>query len=208
MTSLSIASFQLNAVQIEKSTVSENNGIYNIHIIATVDAPAEYVHQVLTDYKHLYRLNPSITENTLLPSPAEGIARIRTRIVDCIFFVCMDLIRVEDVEALSTNVLRTRIVPSLSNFRYGMTEWHITPMPRHCKILLESAMQPDFYIPPLIGTYFVKQRLQKNVTYSLKKVECIAKIREELDWNPELQLSGGSIETSCRTNSKQDQDNP
>lgn len=205
---LGFAPLQLNAVQIENNSVAEENGIYRIKIRARLDAPAKYVREVLTDYKHIYRLNPSITENSLLPSPKEGIVRVRTRIVDCIFLVCLDIIRVEDVEVLSGGLLRTTIVPSLSNFRYGITDWRIQTMHEQSKISYQSSQQPDFYIPPLIGTYFAKQQLQKNVLYSLEMLECLAKIREELDWNPELQMTGGIIESGCRTNGKPDQDTP
>ena len=47
--------------------ISENSGNYQIRMVMLIHAPARYVNGVLTDYKHIYRLNPSITESEMLP---------------------------------------------------------------------------------------------------------------------------------------------
>ncbi len=46
--------------------VTEQGGVYHIRASAVVDAPAEYVHQALTDFIHIYRLNPSIIESEVI----------------------------------------------------------------------------------------------------------------------------------------------
>jgi hypothetical protein len=48
-------------------------------------------------------------------------------------------------------------------------------------------MEPDFFIPPVIGSYFVKQKLRKSTLASLARIECIARIQAGLEQNPELE---------------------
>ena len=71
----------------------------------TVAAPAEYVWRVLTDFMHFYRLNPSIIESDILPSPKPGVARARTLARDCISFICRRIERVEDVQVVGEGQL-------------------------------------------------------------------------------------------------------
>ena len=98
---LCLVALQVDAVEIRELEVSEDGGVYQIKLATVIDAPAEYVYRVLTDYVHLHRLHPSIIQSDILPSPGAGIVRVRTRILDCILIFCMELDRVEDISELS-----------------------------------------------------------------------------------------------------------
>lgn len=187
----------VNAVDITELQVFENGGVYHINMVTVIDAPAEYVHKVLTDYVHIYRLNPSITESRILPSTGNGTVRVRIRILDCIFIFCMELDWVEDVYDLPPYDLRSMIVPSLSNFRSGKTDWMIEPDGEHSQVIYEAQLEPDFGIFPIIGPFLIKEKLRKKMVVSLTRIECIAKIQEELDWTPHLQVASIKIDTLC-----------
>ena len=120
---LCMVAFQLYAIDIAEFQVHEESGVYHVKVVAEIDAPVEYIHRVLTDYDHIYRLNPSVTESRLLPSPGNGVVRVKTRILDCVFIFCMEIDRVEDVYELPAYDLRTVIVPTLSSFRSGEAAW-------------------------------------------------------------------------------------
>jgi len=194
---LCVTVLEVNAVDITELRISENDGVYHIRTATVVDAPAEYVHRVLTDYVHIHWLNPSITESDILPSPGSGAVRVRTRIVDCIFVFCMELDRVEDVHEVPPYDLHTVIVPSLSNFRSGKGDWHIEEMGERSQVIYEAQMEPGFIIIPIIGPSFVKVKLSEGIVSSLTRIECIAKIQEELDWNPHLHSAMVDVDTLC-----------
>jgi hypothetical protein len=194
---LCVTALQLHAIDISDLQVYENSGVYIIRMVAEIDAPAEYVHKVLTDYAHIYQLNPSITESQILPSPDNGAVRVRIRMLDCIFIFCVEFDRVEDVYELKTYDLHAVIVPTLSNFRSGETDWRIEGKKERCQVIYEAQMEPEFTIIPIIGPSFFKRKLRKEMVASLSKVECIAKIQEELDWNPHLQVASIDVNTVC-----------
>ena len=194
---LGMLALQLYAVDITEFRVYENSGTYHIKVIAEIDAPAEYVHKTLTDYDHIYRLNPSITESRLLPSPGNGAVRVKTRILDCIFIFCMDIERVEDVYEFPAYALSTEIVPALSSFRSGRADWQIEDRKGHSQVIYEAQMEPDFVIIPIIGPSFVKRILRKGMVASLGRIECIAKIHETLEWDFHLHAAGIDINAVC-----------
>jgi hypothetical protein len=161
--------------------ISEDSGSYRVRLVMLIHAPAQYVQSVLTDYKHIYRLNPSITESEILPSPRSGAVRVKTRMEGCILFFCRDVDRVEEVREVSTGHLQAVIIPEQSDFTYGSADWRIHPVGNDSRIDYEAQVTPAFFIPPIIGSYFVKQSFAESVITSFSRLECIARIRAGLD---------------------------
>jgi hypothetical protein len=194
---LCLSTVQVSAVDIRELEVSEDGGVYQIKLATVIDARAEYVYRVLTDYVHLHRLHPSIIQSDILPSPGAGIVRIRTRILDCILIFCMELDRVEDISELPPYHVHATIVPSMCNFHSGKADWRIEDMGGRSQLIYEAQMKPDFTVIPLIGPYLVTRKLRDEMASSLGKIECIAKIKEELDWNPQLRPGMVDVDTLC-----------
>jgi hypothetical protein len=161
--------------------ISENSSSYRVKMVMMVHAPAYYVHSVLTDYTHIYRLNSSITESEILPSPNRGTVRVRTRMEGCIFFFCRDFDRVEEVREVNTRHLQAVIIPEQSDFQSGWADWRIQPVGDDSRVVYEAQVTPAFFIPPIIGSYFVKRTFAEAITTSFAKLECIARIRAGLD---------------------------
>ena len=61
-----IVSSTLRAGSLPEVEITEQSGVYQIKLVALIAAPASYERSVLTDYKHIYRLNPSIIESEVL----------------------------------------------------------------------------------------------------------------------------------------------
>ena len=98
-----VAEFILSEQQEKKLPeveVSEQSGVYQIKVIAVIDAPARSVRHVLTDFVHIYRLNPSIIESEVLKRHSDGSISVRTKVIGCAAYFCEELERVEKVHLL------------------------------------------------------------------------------------------------------------
>jgi hypothetical protein len=157
--------------------ISEDGGTYAIRMVALIRAPAQAVYEVLTDYRHIYRLNPAITQSAVLPSPHDGTVRVKTRMEGCIFFFCRDVDRVEEVRELDGGHLHAVIVPEYSDFTAGSADWQIQPLGDDSLIVYQAQVTPAFFIPPVIGSYFAKQAFGEAVVTSFAKLECVARVR-------------------------------
>ena len=172
------------AGQLESISITEIQGEYATRIVALVDAPVEYVLAVITDYKHIYRINPSIVESELLPAGDDGVTRVRNRIEHCLYVFCFEIEIVEDVEFIGDGNLLATIVPELSSFESGNAMWHLRPFEdQRTRIQYRANFRPDFFSPPVIGSLIIKSKLREEFTASFTRIECNARIMARNDRN-------------------------
>jgi hypothetical protein len=156
----------------------ERGGEYHIRMERMVDADPAQVRRVLTDYRHIYRLSPSIVASATLPSPeVGGGVRVETQLETCIAFFCMDLVAVADMRELSSGDLQATVVPQLSSFRYGFAGWEIHPEHGGSRVVYEVLIAPRLFLPPLIGTRLALRRLISETAVTFVRLECLAQAR-------------------------------
>ena len=157
--------------EVEVTVIS---GIYQITASAIVDAPANHVRYVLTDFSHLYKLNPSITESELLAQDDDGSARVRTRINGCASYFCEELDRVEKVKVSASGEITAEIIPRNGQFRSGQTRWQIEDMGERSKVIYIAKMEPDIYIPPVVSKFLVKKAIKQEALICFTNLEKIS----------------------------------
>jgi len=167
--------------------IMEQSGAYQIKVVAVIDAPASHVLYVLTDYQHIYRLNPSIIENEVVQRHDDGSVNVRTRVVGCAAYFCDELDRVERVRILPSGDLYAEIIPELSEFKSGKTLWQIKSLGEHSEITYNSDLEPDVFIPPLLGKFLVKKSIREEMLVSFANLEKIASIMAEAEWREDYQ---------------------
>jgi hypothetical protein len=156
-------------------------------VVAVIDAPASYVREVLTDYIHIYRLNPSIIESEVLRQHDDGAVSVRTRVIGCAAYFCEELERVEKVRVLPSGDLHAEIIPELSQFKSGQTRWHIKKQGDHCEVTYLSNMVPDIYIPPVVGKFLIKRTIREEMQTSFVNLQKISSVLAEREWQENYQ---------------------
>jgi len=177
--------FVSSALQSQKRPeieINEQSGVYRIKVVALIAAPASYVRYVLTDYKHIYRLNPSITESEVLEKGDDGSVSVRTKVIGCAAYFCEELERVEKVRILPSGDLHAEIIPELSQFKSGQTHWHFKPLGDYCEVTYLSDMEPDIFIPPVVGKFLIKKSIREGMHASFKNLENISSVLAEREW--------------------------
>ena len=169
--------------------VFEENGIYHISISSEIDASAEHVRHVLTDYIHIYRLSDSIIESKILAPSADNKVQVETLVLCCMPLFCKEVARVEEVSILKSGNIHTRIVPEMSDFRSGEATWEIKPNGNTTHLNYQATFEPDFFIPPLLGTHMVIKNLREEFSSTFSRVQHIARINEAREWNDNFEFA-------------------
>jgi hypothetical protein len=180
-------------------TVTEQAGTYRIEASAVINESADYVHYVLTDFIHIYRLNPSIIESEVLRVNSDGSTRVRTKVLGCTGYFCQELEQVEEVRVLPSGDLVAEILPEKSDFKSGRTVWRIIDMGEQSKLYYRSEKTPDFYIPPVVGKFMARKSIRTEIAATLENIEHVANVTAQRDWRHDyiLSSSGETNEAPC-----------
>lgn len=163
---------------VRNSDVRYGDGVYSVEMDMEIEADIDAVRTIITDYAGIHRVSNLLTESSLVEAPEED--GIRRRLVSkiCILFFCVESEIVEDVEEVGRDTVLTTVVPELSDFLSGNSRWHIQNLDQeHSLLRFRYDMEPDFWIPPVIGPLLIKRKLLREAEDTIEMIEALA--REE-----------------------------
>jgi hypothetical protein len=150
------------ALDKEDVSVEKEDRSYLIRAAFEVPAGVQQIKSVLTDFTHPSRLTSAVTARAVLRRQ-DGVVRVQTEFRDCVLFFCKSMTLIHDV-VVSANEVRADVVPDGSDFRHGFLRWSITSLgDRGSHVVFEAVMEPDFFVPPLIGGLLIRNALRKQV---------------------------------------------
>ncbi len=161
------------ALDIDDLRITKKGRTYQVEITFDVAAPVDRVIAVLTDYRYPDRLNPEVTKREVI-SRENGITRVRTEFNSCVFVFCKDVVLTQDVTVVA-GTIEANIVSDGSDFRSGYLRWSVSSGDNGgSHIGFEAVMEPDFFVPPLIGGFFIRKRLWQEILATAENLEAEA----------------------------------
>jgi hypothetical protein len=157
--------------ELEELSVTDANGEYSLRIVEVLNVPADYVRKVVTDYKHAYRIDPTITKIEVQPTDRDEVVRVRNLSEQCVGPFCFDIAWAGDIVETRDGDIRVKTIPELSNFVSGTAIWHIRPQGAHTRVFYESSLKPAFFIPPVIGDIIIKKHIKDEALDIFKNIE-------------------------------------
>jgi hypothetical protein len=177
-----------SADELVELSVTKTDGVYSLRVFSVLDAPADYVYNVITDYKHAYRINPTITEIEILPSDRDEVVRVRNLSEHWVGPFCFKIDWVGDIVEPRDGHLKVITIPEFSSFESGSAAWELRPQGDRTWVLHESSLKPDFFIPSLIGDRIMQKKMKEDTLDTFNRIECYAKAMFELDMENEPEL--------------------
>ena len=166
---------QIAAGEVQNAKVQHEDGIYTLDLTVVVASRFQPVHALVTDYDQLYRISEILIETSLLSEADAEIKRRRLVVRTCILIFCFTATMVEDVWE-DENIIITKIIPELSDYKFGETEWRVNPVDqKHSRIDLHSELEPAFWIPPFIGPYLMKKKMIGEAKKTISRIEALTR---------------------------------
>jgi hypothetical protein len=169
--SLLLFPYALSAGEILDSKVTHDGVVYRLSITARVDAPLAIVYQSMTDFTNLSALNPAIEESQVLASEDPRRQRVRSVIRVCILVFCKRVEQVQDVNLIDSRTLEATMVPGAGDFRGGLARWEFTPDGDGTVLHFTEVFEPDFWVPPVIGSWLIEKKLVNEVAETAMYIE-------------------------------------
>ena len=174
---LLVLSIGSQAGEVMHSHVDYADGHYLVRVVMTIEAEAETVYAILTDFNHLTTLNKSIKRSQLLKSEGKH-HMVKIEAEGCVWFYCQKVVQTQWLTERDNGYISAITLPEQSNLEYGRVLWHIRQEDEYTTISYRADVVPNFFVPPLIGPYIMKKRMLEKATETLHNIERIAQYEE------------------------------
>ena len=164
----------VNAAEMLHMEFWEQDNHYYLRSASAIEAPPELIFNTLLDYQNFYRLSGGIKETRYLEPDADGTPVAFTLVESCVLFFCRQVKKTERVIIRSDSVIELEADPERSDFKYLHGRWTISRKNNHTVLAYDMEMIPDFWIPPLIGTWALKRKLYHSAMNMAHRIEKLA----------------------------------
>lgn len=156
---LALASAFEATAEVRATGVSHTGERYHVSVTSQVAAPPRRVMALLTDYDEFDRLHPMVVASELLGQERGG-TWVRTTYRDCpLVIYCVEFSHTSLFIRISEGLLMAHADPAASDFAYGRFEWTTHPEGNGTRLTFLSEVEPEFWVPPIIGDWVLKHRL-------------------------------------------------
>jgi len=156
--------------------VSRDKSRYRVVADTHLAASPEAIAKVLLDFDAdgYQKISEIYKESSYLPPDADGTPLVYTRVEGCLIGFCRSMSRVERLEIVTPQFIRSRVVPERSDFKYSLAEWTFEPEDGGTRLTYKMEMEPDFWLPPFVGPWFLKRTLLKGAPTAIEQIESLA----------------------------------
>ena len=138
------------------------------------DVPREDLYEVLTNFDLFAKFSSAIVESSNKPADGDGRPGFYQRMEGCVLLFCKSFIR--NGYVLTTPEVEIIAVsdPELSDFEYSRERWQLIPEGEGTLLIYDFEMDPRFWIPPVVGPYFLKRALKDGGARAVDRIEALA----------------------------------
>jgi hypothetical protein len=168
----------VSGADLRSVTVELGDKRYHLVSMAWFADSREDLYRVLSDYD-LFRKFTSAFVDTHNVAPDElGRPRFYTRMEGCVLLFCKSLRRNGYLILKPDEEIIAISLPEQSDFKHSHERWQLQEDGEGTLMTYDFEMEPDFWVPPLIGPFVIKRTLREGGTDAIDRIEAIALGRE------------------------------
>lgn len=167
----------VRAAEIGEVAIERDGDRFQVRMQARLAVPPAQAYAAFTRFEDLPAINPAVREARIVDR-SEGVTRVETRLRVCIALFCPRFRMTQDMAggvAGEVLTLSASMVPELSDFRFGRGTWTFAPCEAGTCLEFASELEPDFWIPPLIGTWMMRRTLRAQAVATSEGIERMAR---------------------------------
>lgn len=180
---LGVTTSPAQGAEVEIRDLHHDGDRYFLSIEARIDASPLAVFAVVTDYDGIHRLHRRVRESRVVGRLDARTTEVFTLLRGCVAALfCKTIRRVERVTESPPGGLVATVIPEKSDLRYGEVRWRLEPDGEGTVLHYDSEVEPDFWVPAILGDALFKRSLGRTTTRMIETVEALAR---------ELSVGGG-----------------
>ncbi len=166
-----LLSMSLSAAEIQFIEVEVHGNRYHIQAESLIEVPPQIVLEALLDYNNFHRLSDDFSSTHYISPAADGTPLAYSQLDGCILIFCTVLEKVERITRPSENEIVAIAIPERSDFIYSRGRWVVKSAGENTRLYYELEMEPGFWIPPVIGAWAIKSKLNSAALVMSRRIE-------------------------------------
>lgn len=175
----SLVSAVAMAAEIEFLNVDRDGKQLKVDSVMLINAPRPLVFAALSDYASFSELSDRYKQSRFIEPAADGTPRIYTEVEGCVWFFCRTVERYARLELTPDENIIATVEPENSDFKSGREQWLLEEVPGGTRVTYTHTMQPDFWIPPLLGVWAIRRALESDAMSAANRIEALALQQEQ-----------------------------
>ena len=166
-------------------SVELKNDRYRLYSETRFDVSQEAMFAVISDFAMFEHFTGAIVESKNLPNDDTGRPGFYTRMEGCVLMWCKSFIREGYVLLSPVAEIIAVANPDVSDFKFSRERWQMVPDGDGIILIYDFEMEPDFWVPPVIGPYMIQRTLKGGAERAVIRIEALALAQEELNLGAE-----------------------
>ena len=154
--------------------VDREDGLYSMRSEVYFDVEREYLYRVLTDFDLFEKFTSAIVESNNVAADDEGRPQFYARMEGCVLVWCRSFVRNGYLELNPTTEIVAISDPERSDFDISRERWQLIPEGEGTLMIYEFQMEPAFWVPPLVGPFYIKRALLSGGVNAVNRIEALA----------------------------------
>ncbi len=171
---LLLQSLALRGAELLDVQVELRNDRYRLYSETHLDVNREALYELLTDFDKFEKFTSAIVESNNIEPDEKGRPGFYARMEGCVLLFCKSFIRngylllspIAEIVAISD--------PQESDFKYCRERWQLIPDGEGTLLIYDFEMEPAFWVPPVIGPYFIQRTLKRGAHRAVDRIERLA----------------------------------
>lgn len=162
------------AAEFREIEVDREDGLYSMRSQVYFNVEPEYLYRVLTDFNLFKKFTSAIVESNNVEADEKGRPQFYARMEGCVLIWCRSFVRIGYLELKPTAEIIAISDPERSDFEISRERWQLIPEDGGTLMIYEFQMVPAFWVPPLIGPYYIKRALRSGGVDAVNRIEALA----------------------------------
>lgn len=154
--------------------VDHERGTYTLNSEVWFDATVDQVYEVFRHWDNSAEFSSAIVESRDVEPDEFGRAQFYVRNRVCVLFFCRSFERRGYIEFELNQWLLAFADPDTSDFYVSDERWEFIEKDGGTVVVYDLETKPKFWIPPGIGPYLIKRKLEHDGGGAINRIEAIA----------------------------------
>jgi hypothetical protein len=162
------------AAEFRDIMVDREDSLYSMRSEVYFEVEREYLYRVLTDFDLFEQFTSAIVESNNIAADDEGRPQFYARMEGCVLVWCRSFVRYGYLELNPTTEIVAISDPEKSDFEISRERWQLIPEGEGTLMIYEFQMEPAFWVPPLVGPFYIKRALLSGGVNAVDRIEALA----------------------------------